>query len=216
MLKNPDHYKSMMPWAELEKLWEAEQKEHGLETYGKTGKYLTKFKDYFQEKLDVFKHLQLDNGVVKAVLDLGTGVGYFPWLCDQYGQLCDFSDLRPLPFYKRAHELLKLKGAFYDFGVFGQQRFELTKRYDIITAHRTVFDIFDYHWYVDEWRFFLINCADFLNEGGVVFIKTNLVQGAHLHSPHPAFMRFIQPYEVTGFNSICFKITKEQILADLV
>lgn len=214
-MKDFYHYRERLPLVELEKLWEEEQAKHGLETYGKTGKYLRKINDYFPEKMQCYQAMGLDGSSPKDVIDIGTGVGYFPWLCDQHGHNCDYTDSDPLPFYTGAHKLLGLKGGFTNLKIVGQQRFDLSKSYDIITAHRTVFDIFDYHWYVDEWRHFLINCADFLNEGGMVFIKTNLVQGAHLHTPHPAFLRFIKPYLMDGFNSYTFKITKDQILKDL-
>ena len=50
-MKKYHDYKQMLPLVGLEQLWEAEQARHGLETYGKTGKYLRKIDDYFPEKM---------------------------------------------------------------------------------------------------------------------------------------------------------------------
>jgi len=214
-MKKYHDYKQMLPLVGLENLWEEEQARHGLESYGKTGKYLRKIDDYFPEKMQCYEAMGLKKSGPKKILDIGTGVGYFPWLCDQNGHACDYTDSDPLPFYTGAHKLLQLKGRYLNLTVKGMERFELPDSYDIITGHRTVFDIFDYHWYLDEWRCFLGNCADYLHDDGFVFIKTNLVQGAHLHTPHPAWLKFIEPYLLDGFNSFTFKISKDQILNDL-
>ena len=205
-----DNLRPLLPIAKLNQLWEQEKLENDTKTYGETGKYILRLDEFLKEKVECFRAMGLETRDNKQILDIGAGVGYFPWLCKHFGHTCDFTDCMPPKFYKLVWTELGLNPEHIELCIAGGTNFSLPRSYDIITAHRTVFDMFAYHWYVDEYKNFLRNCAEYLHDDGFVFIKTNLGDH-HLHRPHPAVAQFFDPYRVEGFNSITFKMTKQQI-----
>jgi len=206
-----DIIKQKLPMVRLEELWEFEKQRNGLRTNGATGKYVINIDLYLKEKIDCFRAMGLLDSNKKQVLDIGTGVGYFPWLCEHFGHTCDYTNPAPIKFYKLAWQVLALKSAFFEWSVISNKKFALPKKYDIITSHRTVFDIFDYHWHVEDWKYFLQNCQEYLSDNGFVFIKTNLVKGNLYYTPHPAVIEFFAPYILPNFDALTFRINKLQI-----
>ena len=206
-----DELKSQIPLAKLEQIWEYEKRRNDVSTYGETGKYILRIDEFLREKMDCFAAMELEKQDNRLILDIGAGVGYFPWMCRKFGHRCDFTDCNPPKFYRLVWLEMGL-GQHQELCISGGKRFELPYNYDIITSHRTVFDMFAYPWHVEEYRYFLKNCAEYLNDDGFVFIKTNL-SDHHLHRPHPAVVKFFGPYSIDGFRSLTFKMTKQQIEA---
>jgi SAM-dependent methyltransferase len=96
------------------------------------------------------------------VLDLGTGVGYFPVVCRHYGHRAVAIDLDINPVFRDATKWLGV-----DRRVWEIRRFEplpsLGKRFDLVTAFMVNFDRVreqgNEPWGPDEWGFFLSDVA---------------------------------------------------------
>ena len=174
-------------------------------------KYINKFDLYATEKIKIFKHLNLDKEQKLDILDIGTGLALFPWLCKKYGHYCMFTDVNPHIIWRQSYNLGKIQSNFHPLEITAYQDFTLPKEFDIITAHRTVFDEHDYRWHVDEWKWFLKNAVRYLKDSGKLFIKTNLTEHAP-YRPHPSIRKLFESYIVTeGFNSLAFEIKKTDI-----
>jgi 2-polyprenyl-3-methyl-5-hydroxy-6-metoxy-1,4-benzoquinol methylase len=204
-----EHVKSQLPLKKLQDIWEFEKDRNSMNTYDETGKYVDKVDIYLQEKINCAIELGLDNTTGKRICDIGAGVGYFPWLCDKLGHDCDFTDVNPPKFYSLAWPVLGI-GKYNHLEIVGKKDFKLPRSYDIITAHRTVFDIRNYIWHLNEWMSFLTSCERYLNEDGVLFVLTNL-SGQIFHRAHPDVQALFQPYRVERFRSLAFKMTKQQL-----
>jgi 2-polyprenyl-3-methyl-5-hydroxy-6-metoxy-1,4-benzoquinol methylase len=178
--------------------------------YHEAVKYIKKFDSYAEEKLRLFRSMGLEQAGTKKILDIGSGLGVFPWICRLHNHHCTLTDVSPHQIWRKAHRLLQINRNYRDLEIVAYQDIELTQQYDIITAHRTVFDEHDYRWHAEEWTWFLKQLAPFLTDTGFVFIKTNLTEYIP-QRPHPKIRQLFAPYLVEGHKALTFKMTKQQI-----
>lgn len=187
-----------------------DEKDHDA-AFNEAVKYIHKFDLYAIEKIQIFKHLNLDKEQKLDILDIGTGLALFPWLCKQYGHDCIFTDIDPHTIWRQSYSLGRIQSKFYPLEIVAYRDFELPREFDIITSHRTVFDEHNYRWHADEWKWFLANAVRYLKDSGRVFIKTNLSEYPP-YKPHPSVRKLFEPYTVNeGFNSLTFEIKKTDI-----
>ncbi len=114
------------------------------------------------------------------VLDIGAGFGYFAIVGKAYTDHIDLVDV-PHPIYDEVTRLLELPK--YEQEVRAFTPF-VGGRYDLITAHRMVFDK---GWGQDEWQYFLRDVRDMLNEGGSVVLGFN-------NRRDKRFMKWAEPF----------------------
>jgi SAM-dependent methyltransferase len=110
----------------------------------------------------------------KTILDLGTGAGYFPFICNYYGHRAEAIDVPDNPMY---NEIVKELGiARFTQYIRAFKDLEVDKQYDLITAamicfnnHKTP-DV----WHIKEWDYFLKSISRRnLKPNGQVFLSFN-------------------------------------------
>jgi SAM-dependent methyltransferase len=130
---------------------------------------------WMKENLIPFHMLNLHKSRPLKILDLGTGTGYFPYICSLYGHEVIALDLDIVPMYnelcqffninRKTHRIMKYEN-LPNFGV----------KFDLITAFMIKFNQHNQsdQWHVNEWQFFL---KDLINnqlmEKGRVFLQLN-------------------------------------------
>ena len=185
--------------------------------YLHTGKYVQKMDLYLSEKLKMFCDIGLHDETGLRILDIGTGIGLFPWLCKLGNHYCESTYYDYFEFYKDAWSTLDIITPFF-FEVKCNQPWDLPpgNRYDIICSMRTVFDRVPHPWTVSNWLHFLEEAEKHLNLNGKVIIKTNRVEGNEGFEGDnidldQATIRLLEPYFLDGYNSRTFLINKEDI-----
>lgn len=123
------------------------------------------------EKLATAHFLGLHKTKGKKLFDIGTGAGWFPYICNLYGHQCVGSDEPNRPQYDPCYEFLKIK--FNDTLVYPYTKMNLSEKYDYITTHRAFFPQRPKAWDKDEWKFFLEDAKEYLNEDGGLFLGCN-------------------------------------------
>ena len=212
----------------------------GLDTIRQLGdssnnKYFVDATDTIKEQLYWAHKLELNNSAPLSVLDIGTGAGFFPYICREYGhhaESCDDVELgsRWAPGYK----LLNIEPKSYY--VYKNTSIEdiFEQKFDIITSFRSTIGTTTYieHldgtgdciidvWDVDEWKFFLKDCSKNLLKSDDSFIYFQCNKGCNL----PPYVNmnpdeisiwgskklgdFFLPFQKDQGN--IFSITKEQI-----
>lgn len=179
-----------------------------------TGKYIQKMDLYLSEKMKVFCDLELHKETGLRILDIGTGVGLFPWLCKLEGHYCESTFYDYFEFYKDAWHTLDINAPFF-LEIKCNQAWELpqSSKYDVICAMRTVFDRYPQDWSVSSWLSFFKGADQHLNLNGKLLIKTNRVAGTIGSDGDldEATLRLLQPYLLDGFNSRTFLLSKDDI-----
>jgi len=120
--------------------------------------------------------LDLDSSKALSVLDIGTGAGYFPWICQYFGHQAVSIDIDNHPVFNSLVRVLGVERLNFrveknlpvmDFG----------RRFDLITAFMANFNrgIRDVPpWDGAAWRFFLKHLAtDQMNETGRIVMTLN-------------------------------------------
>jgi SAM-dependent methyltransferase len=110
------------------------------------------------------------------VLDIGTGFGYFPFLCQHFGHRALGLDTGERVLYDEVIRLLGVSRR--SWRVEAHQRLpNLGKTFDVVTALMVVFDRYGDDrkpWGTEEWQFFLADLKhNHLVDGGRIFLQLN-------------------------------------------
>lgn len=137
-------------------------------------KYL-EFDRWIQTAQSHYDLLQIDPERRISILDIGTGAGYFPFVCQQHGHFVLTLDVPGHDFYtdmtgllglNRRELFVKAKQSLPDFG----QRFDLVTAFAICFNNHATEDLWD----VDEWKFFISDLmTNVLTDDGRLFMKFN-------------------------------------------
>ena len=114
----------------------------------------------------------------RRVLDVGSGMGYFPAVCQHFGHDVTAIDLDDEALYNRSVEVLGVNRIVHR--VLPDDAFpELGERFDVITAFQACFNLVDDGaWTTAEWGRFTKQLVELLNPGGVAHIQFNLDQAS--------------------------------------
>lgn len=112
-----------------------------------------------------------------SVLDIGTGVGYFPYICAHYGHSAIAIDRDGNRVFEDVTKWLGIDRRPWEIKA-GTPLPPLGKRFDLVTAFMVNFDRFTEReyapWGVDEWEFFLRDIgANQLSPGGRLVLRLN-------------------------------------------
>jgi hypothetical protein len=118
--------------------------------------------------------LQLHKGPAKKIIDLGTGAGYFPFVCRYYGHDAEALDVPDNEMYNRIiHELgIKRYGQY----IYANKDLDVDKKYNLITAFMICFNNHKSPglWHIKEWAYFLKSVSEKnLEPGGKIFLSFN-------------------------------------------
>jgi SAM-dependent methyltransferase len=156
---------------------------HGVEDpRDEPPKYL-EAESWINENLRRIRALELDLGRRKRVLDLGSGVGYFLYICHLLGHDAVGLDLDEMPMFNEMIELLGVHRRVCRVEPFVPLP-ELGK-FDVVTGFQICFNGHrsEQLWGVPEWDFFLDDLASRLNPGGRIWLEFNRELDGSCFSP---------------------------------
>jgi SAM-dependent methyltransferase len=149
------------------------------ESVSDPGISLQKYLNYKAYILTYFKDaelLGLTSGEPRSVLDIGTGVGYFQFICSKLGHKAFAIDVDEYPIYNEAVDALGVERTFHRIEAFRLLP-DMKRHFDLVTAFAICFNNHKMPnlWGRDEWAFFLRDLANnHLNPGGKVFLRLNI------------------------------------------
>ena len=130
------------------------------------GPYTFKFLDvrtFLTATLGYAYRLGLHESPPLAILDLGTGAGYFPVVCEFYGHIAIAIDRPGNPVFEDVTRWLNVDRRVHEIRAYQPLPF-LERRFDLVTAFMLNFDQYfdrDYApWGIEEWDFFLSDVAE--------------------------------------------------------
>lgn len=141
------------------------------------GRYSFKFLDartFVPETINRACALDLNRSRPLDVLDIGTGVGYFPVVCKHYGHRAIAIDRDGNSVFEDATRWLGVDRRSWTIQKFTSLP-DLGRRFDLVTSFMINFDrAGDTHWGVDEWSYFLGDLfSNQLKPGGRVAFLLN-------------------------------------------
>ena len=136
-------------------------------------KYLD-LQPWMEINLQRVRNLGLDLGGRKRVLDIGSGTGYFLYICQYLGHDVLGLDLDEEPGFTEMIELLGVKRKIWRVEAFKPLP-DLGPKFDVITAHMICFNGHksDKLWKIPEWEFFLDDLTKHLVQDGQVGLELN-------------------------------------------
>ena len=142
--------------------------------------------------------LGLDKTTSKSILDIGTGMGYFPFMCSVLGHEVQAIDTGIEDNYTGSVKKLDVPLDFQFVYAFEPIK-TFNRKFDVVTAFRTVFDRQkeDLHtnWGVKEWGYFIQDIkTNFLNEGGTVALQIN--QAKYSKAEYNEIIEFFKKFKM--------------------
>ena len=124
--------------------------------------------------------LNLNHSPSLSVLDIGSGAGYFPFICQYYGHRSLALDVDGNDMYRQLKELLNVTCVYHTIKAF-QTLPDLGIRLDVITCFQILFDRFDDElpWSPLEWNYFIEDLKTRLTPNGKIFLGLNTFKKAH-------------------------------------
>ena len=120
------------------------------------------------------QELDLDWGRRQSILDLGSGAGYFLYICQWLGHRTLGLDLDDVPMFGEMFRALRLRRVVWRVEAF-QPLPDLGRKFDLITAFMICFNGHKSAalWGPKEWSFFLDDLETRLNPGGRIRLGFN-------------------------------------------
>lgn len=137
-------------------------------------KYLN-LQKWIPETLERFYLLRLDQSPPLRILDIGTGTGYFPLVCEQHGHSAQGLDIDIHPVLNEVAEILGIRRKVWTINAF-EPLPNLDTRFDLVTAFMVCFNQHNQPglWQAAEWEFFLTDLAtNHLSDHGRVVLWLN-------------------------------------------
>ncbi|HVF71990.1 MAG TPA: class I SAM-dependent methyltransferase [Chthoniobacterales bacterium] len=147
-------------------------------------KYL-EIERWMEINLKRVRDLGLDLGGRKRVLDIGSGTGYFLYICQYLGHDVLGMDIDDERGFAEMIELLGVKRVIWRIEAY-QPLPDLGAKFDVVTAHMICFNGHksDKLWKIAEWEFFLDDLMEHrLVPGGQVCLELNREYDDSLYTP---------------------------------
>lgn len=142
--------------------------------YPGSSKYLD-IRKWMADKVTEAYRLKLNKAKNLSILDIGTGAGYFPYICNYYGHNAMALDMDIDPMYNALIELLNIDRLAYEISCY-QKLPDLGRKFDLVTAYAICFNNHGCSdlWAASEWQFFMEDLANnYLKENGKVLLVLN-------------------------------------------
>jgi SAM-dependent methyltransferase len=142
------------------------------------GESFEKYLDYnfwVLENLVRVYDLNIDKNKNLKILDIGTGFGYFPFICNYFGNHAEAIDLDNNEMYNYIIKLLDINRHSYQIESY--KPLPIETKFDIITGFMICFNNHKTEnlWGFNEWQFFLDSLENNnLNKNGILFFSFNL------------------------------------------
>jgi SAM-dependent methyltransferase len=129
---------------------------------------------WLSANLQRIRDLELDLGRRRRVLDIGSGSGYFLYICGLLGHDAVGLDVDNMPMFNDTIAVLGVKRVVWRIQKFVPLP-DLGKKFDLITAHMICFNNHKVPglWGVPEWDFFLDDISRFLAPRGCIWFELN-------------------------------------------
>ena len=121
------------------------------------------------------RSVQLDRRKPLRILDIGSGAGYFLFVCKQLGHRVLGLDLDWPPMYAETFEMMEMPRCIWRIEPF-QPLPDLGGRFDFLTGFAVCFNSHgsDHVWGIKEWEFFLDDVEkSVLSESGEMYFELN-------------------------------------------
>jgi len=138
---------------------------------------------FFEDMLKFFDIIYVDRAarIVKdlllyrrrglKMLDIGSGFGYFPWICKRLGHYVTTTDV-PNEMYQTVTTYLGLEPAILE--IKPMKKISVTGKFDVITALKTSFhDKRIGKWSKTDWIFFYKDIRRIVSKKGFVYITSS-------------------------------------------
>ena len=139
-------------------------------------KYLN-YKFWLKESLLRAYNLNLQNTKnQKNILDIGTGAGYFPFICNELNHIGFCLDVPENDLYNQMTDSLGLIKFKRNIKCFEPIKLNTDIRFDLITAYMICFNNHKQEdlWGGDEWRFFISDLqSNYLKKDGLIVLNFN-------------------------------------------
>jgi hypothetical protein len=121
------------------------------------------------------RSVQLDRRKPLRILDIGSGAGYFLFVCKQLGHRVLGLDLDWPPMYAETFQMMEMPRCVWRIEPF-QPLPDLGGRFDFLTGFAVCFNSHgsDHVWGIEEWEFFLDDVEkSVLSESGEMYFELN-------------------------------------------
>ena len=136
---------------------------------------------YIQEKLSVAHYLGLHESKNKTLIDIGTGAGWFPYICKLYNHRCIGTDVLGRSEYDPIYEALKIE-VTGDL-VYARQPFGLNIKAHYIISLRSFFPNRPTVWEMEDWKYFFRDIKKNILKDGGIYLGCNTGQKGKYSSP---------------------------------
>ncbi len=148
----------------------------GIEPYKnsklqKNNRYFTNPTRWIREKVSAAHWLGLHLTKDKRILDLGTGAGWFIYVCRQLGHECFGTDIVDRLEYEAGYKFLNVD--IIGELTYPMQKMNINGTFDYITTMRSFLGQRPSAWSKEEWKFFLEDMGEHLNNDGYLFLACN-------------------------------------------
>jgi SAM-dependent methyltransferase len=158
---------------------------YGMQNPGDEWPKYLEIERWMEINLKRVRDLGLDLGGRKRVLDIGSGTGYFLYICQYLGHDVLGMDLDDERGFTEMVDLLGVKRVIFRVEAY-EPLPDLGKKFDVIAAHMICFNGHksDKLWKIPEWEFFLDDLAERqLAPGGQVCLELNREYDDSLYTP---------------------------------
>jgi SAM-dependent methyltransferase len=147
---------------------------HAVDNPGPTWPKYLDLKKWMEINLRRVRDLELDYGRRREILDIGSGAGYFLYICKWLGHRPLGLDIDEVPMYPEMTRMLGLERVVWRVEAFVPLP-DLGRKFDLITAFMICFNNHNRPglWGVAEWDFFLDDITRHLKPGGRVWLELN-------------------------------------------
>lgn len=135
--------------------------------------------------------LRLNSAAPQKILDLGTGAGYFPYICKFYGHQVEALDVPDNEMYNKIIAALGIRR--YEQYIRSGEPLLVNGKYDLITAFMICFNNHKSPdlWHISEWSYFIEYLkANHLTGNGRLFFSFN--SESETEHMHPELVNFFK------------------------
>lgn len=145
-------------------------------------KYIRSMRKYMNEKLKFYYYMRIPEGKKLRILDIGTGIGFLPYICSYFGHEVKAVDLGSNELLNAAVKILNVDRLSHRIEAF-EPIPSLGMKFDFITATRICFNNHNLPniWYNDEWEYFINHLKEqHLAENGMIrlFLNKDKIYGS--------------------------------------
>tara|TARA_B100000900_G_scaffold164155_1_gene139419 strand:+ start:18710 stop:19378 length:669 start_codon:yes stop_codon:yes gene_type:complete len=126
---------------------------------------------YIQEKLSVAHYLNLHELKKQKLIDIGTGAGWFPYICKMYGHECIGTDFLGRKEYDPVYKFLDID--VREELIHANTPFGLEDKVDYIVSLRAFFPNRPKIWTMPQWKYFFKDIIKNINNNGGMYLGCN-------------------------------------------